>query len=128
VPGTAMEGVTHEAGHDKERRQSDSRQQGGAGATARGLRAALRLLSRASEPRAVVSAEDRRYICNDACARLFAVQGQPPRLGAAAPGLELDLGGPIFGRVVDDVLQQGVPSVVKDHFICVVRDGRAEET
>jgi signal transduction histidine kinase len=128
VQETAMEGVTRDEGHGRERKRSDPGDQGGAGVASRALRAALRMLPTDSQPRAIVAAKDRRYVCNDACARLFAAQGQTPGVGAAAPGLELNLGGPILRRAVDDVLQQGKPSVVKDLFVCVVRDGRAEET
>lgn len=101
---------------------------GAPGRWPRGLRNALRLLLTASHPMAILWGPDRLRFSNDACARLLGLDGQPYRFGASARELDPYFRGPILDRVFDDVMQRGVSSVVDDHFICVVRNGHAEET
>ncbi|MFL5574480.1 MAG: histidine kinase [Gemmatimonadaceae bacterium] len=101
---------------------------GAPGRWPRGLRNALRLLLSAPHPMSILWGRELLHSCNDACARLLGADGQARMIGAPARDLDADLRGPVLGRVVDDVMRRGVSRVVEDHFICVFRNGRAEET
>jgi signal transduction histidine kinase len=94
----------------------------------RSLRNALRLVLAAAHPMAILWGRDLIHFCNSACARLLGEVGQRRLIGASIRELNDDVRRRMLGPALDEVMQRGMSSVVEDHFICVFRNGRAEET
>ena len=92
------------------------------------LRNALRLVLGAAHPMAIAWGRELRYFCNEACQRLLGETGSQPVIGGSIRAMSGDVLERMLGPALEDVMRRGKASVVEDHFICVFRNGRAEET
>ncbi|WP_284351401.1 sensor histidine kinase [Roseisolibacter agri] len=91
------------------------------------LRQAVRSLFAALQPAALAWGTEPLHLCNDAFARLLAVDGRADLIGASSREKWPLLHDPALGPRLAAVRQDGQPTVVEDHLSCVARNGRVEE-